>query len=418
MGEDLKTINISYKDIFYDKNFCLYMVGNLISRFGDSIDSIAYGWMVYEITGSMALMALLFGVNAIPTIIFQPIAGVFVDYKKKKNVIIICNLGRALIVTLTAFLFMMKWLRSYHLFIFTFINSTFEAFEIPAGIAGYPLIIDKEKFAYAKSVSGTLSRIVELLGLAIAASIIAIIGLSGGMLINAATFYICCICTALVKFKPENLKKQEFNFKFYMTDLKEGYEYIKGNKLIMFITLFMAIQNILMVPMNSLSVAYVNEELLAGPELVATMNFIITLGMIIGGAIYPKLADRVEGRKLFITSGIFLGFGYVGMFFMPMINDKLLLYILIIIDGLIIGTVASIIMMRLNITFMTKVEQKYLGRAAGLLNSLSSASVPIGAWLVSGLCLFFKASQLFLIFGVFMMILFFIQKYNKSIIDI
>ena len=84
MGDDLKTINISYKDIFYDKNFCLYMIGNLISRFGDSIDSIAYGWMVYKITGSMALMALLFGVNAVPTIIFQPIAGVFVDYKKKK----------------------------------------------------------------------------------------------------------------------------------------------------------------------------------------------------------------------------------------------------------------------------------------------------------------------------------------------
>lgn len=80
----LEKKKIGYKDILTDKNFCLFIIGNLISRFGDSIDTIAYGWMVYEITGSTALMALLFGVNAIPTILFRPIAGVFVDYKKKK----------------------------------------------------------------------------------------------------------------------------------------------------------------------------------------------------------------------------------------------------------------------------------------------------------------------------------------------
>lgn len=405
---------IGYGDIFRDRNFCLYMIGNLISRFGDSIDTIAYGWMVYEITGSTALMALLFGVNAIPTIIFQPIAGVFVDYKKKKKVVITCNVGRALIVTLTAAMFMLGILRAYHLFIFTFINSTLESFETPAGIAAYPLIIEKEKFAYAKSISGTLARIVELVGLAVAAGIIAVIGIGGGMMINAASFYIGGVCMVLVKFKPETLKKQELNIKSYLGDLKEGFLYLKGTKLLMFVAIFMALVNLLMIPLNTLGVAYVKEELLKGPEVVAMLNFTMTVGMLLGGAVYPKIAERVKGITLFIWSGVTLGIGYSTMFFLPIIKGDMPLYTIINIIGFLMGVGASLIMMRLNITFMTKVEQQYLGRAAGIVNSLACASTPVGACLVGGLCLLLSTSQLFLIFGVLMVVLFFVQRYNRS----
>lgn len=413
-----KKKKIGYSDIFRDRNFCLYMFGNLISRFGDSIDSIAYAWMVYEITGSTALMAMLFGVNAIPTIIFQPIAGVFVDYKKKKNVVVICNLGRALMVSLTAIMFMTGILRAYHLFIFTFINSTFEAFEIPAGIAGYPLIIEKEKFAYAKSISGTLSRIVELFGLAVAAVIIAAIGIGGGMMVNAATFYICSFCTMMVRFKAETLKKHELKLKVYWKDLKEGFIYLKSTKLLMYVAVFMTAVNILMIPINTLSVAYVSEELVKGPEVVAMINFAFTIGMIIGGAVYPKVAERIKGISLFVWSGVILGVGYSSLAFMKFISGDLVLYGALIIIGLLMGSGASIMMMRLNITFMTKIEQEYLGRAAGLVNSMAAAATPLGACLVGGLCLFLTTPQLFLIFGILMVVLFFVQRYNKNMQEI
>lgn len=413
-----KEKKIGYSDIFKDKNFCLYMFGNLISRFGDSIDSIAYGWMVYQITGSTALMAMLFGVNAIPTIIFQPIAGVYVDYKKKKKVVVICNLGRALIVTLTAVMFITGVLRAYHLFIFTFINSTLESFEVPAGIAGYPLIIEREKFAYAKSISGTLSRVVELLGLAVAAGIIAVIGIGGGMMVNAATFYMCSLCTMLVKFKPETLKKHELNLKVYWTDLKEGFVYLKGTKVLMYVAIFMAAVNILMIPINTLSVAFVDKELAKGPEVVAMINFAFTIGMILGGGIYPKIAERVRGIKLFVWSGVILGMGYASLALMKLVRADMILYGSLIIIGLVMGAGASIMMMRLNITFMTKVEQQYLGRVAGLVNSLASASTPLGAGVVGGLCLFLSTPQLFLVFGILMVVLFFAQRYNKNMQEI
>lgn len=406
---------LGYKDILKDRNFCLYMIGNLISRFGDSIDTIAYGWMVYEITGSTALMALLFGVNAIPTIVFQPIAGVFVDYKKKKNIIVICQLGRAIVVTITGLMFIFGFIRSYHLFIFTFINSTFEAFATPAGAAAYPLIIEKEKFAYATALQATLSRIVELVGLGVAAGIIALIGIGGGIIVNAASFYICAMFMAIIKYKEEILKKQELNIKVYFGDLKEGFVYLKGNGLIISLCIFGALINILIIPLNTLGVAYVNEALLKGPEVVGMISFSMTGGMLIGGAIYPKVAEKIKGKKLFITAGTILGVSYLLLFLVPLIHLSVFLHSSLILITFFVGVSASILVMIVNVTFMQKTSQEYLGRVAGIFNSMVMVSVPVGSLIVAGLCVFLSTTQLFLVFGIGMVVLFVLQKYNKSI---
>ncbi|MEG1254362.1 MFS transporter [Clostridium sp.] len=409
---------IGYGDIIKDKNFCLFMLGNLISRFGDSIDTIAYAWMVYKITGSTALMALLFGVNAIPTILFQPIAGVFVDYRKKKNIVVICNFGRATVVTVTALMFIFGFLKPYHLFIFTFMNSTFESFEGPAGVAAYPLIIEKEKFAYARAVQSTLSRIVELVGLAVAAGIIAVIGIGGGMIVNAVTFYLCGIFMSIVKYKDEVLKKQALNMKVYFGDLKAGFSYLRSKKILMSITIFAALINILIIPFNTLVVAYVNDELLKGPEVVAMLSFSLTAGMLVGGAIYPKLAERLKGIKMFIISGIILGIAYLSLAFVPMIGTDLILYGVIILVAFLFGMSASIFTMIINVTFMQKTEQEYLGRAAGIFNSLVMMATPVGSFFVATLCAFLSIPELFLIFGIGMVVLFIFQRYNKSIQEI
>lgn len=418
MEEVVLEKKIGYLDILKDKNYCLFMIGNLISRFGDSIDTIAYGWLVYEITGSTSLMALLFGVNAVPTIIFQPIAGVLVDYKNKKKVMVICNLGRAVVVTVTAVLFILGLLRSYHLFIFTFINSSFEAFESPAGVAAMPLIIDKEKFAYAKSVQGTLSRIIELFGLAAAAGIIAVLGIGGAMLINAASFYLCAIFTWFVKFKKECLKKAAINIMVYLKDLKEGFYYVKGTKVIFTIMIFAALINILLLPFNTLSVAYVNEELLKGPEVLAILSFTITSGMLLGGAIYPKIEEKIKKNVLFIASGVVLGLAYLSLALLPIVKDSVVLYVGLVPITFIFGVSASIFLMLINLTFMRKTQQEYLGRAAGILNSLCMAATPVGSCVIAGLCIFLSVSQLFLFFGILMVIIFFVQRFNSVLKEI
>ncbi|QCX33252.1 MFS transporter [Caloramator sp. E03] len=69
--------NVGIKDLLQYKSFMIKLIAYSISRFGDSIDAIAYAWMVYELTGSKLLMETLFAVNAVPNIVLSPFAGAF-----------------------------------------------------------------------------------------------------------------------------------------------------------------------------------------------------------------------------------------------------------------------------------------------------------------------------------------------------
>ena len=59
---------IGYKDIFRQKEYMKMIIAALINRFGDSVDAIASTWIVYEITGSAAWSAIIYGINKVPSI--------------------------------------------------------------------------------------------------------------------------------------------------------------------------------------------------------------------------------------------------------------------------------------------------------------------------------------------------------------
>lgn len=413
-----QSTRVGYKEILKQKSYVLYMIATLISRFGDSIDSIAYSWMVYELTGSAALMATLFGFNAIPNIIFQPIAGVLVDYRSKKKILSLCNWGRGLIVAITAAMFLTGKLQVYHLFIFTFMNSTLEALQSPASSAIIPLILDKEHFAYGQALRGTASTVVELVGLGLAGFIIASIGISGALFIDAMTFGVCGLLIIFLKHKKERLKEEKISMKGYKDDLVDGFKYLYSHKLIFHIALFGAALNAFLSPYSSLAPAYVGESLNLGPEGISTMGICLTLGMMLGSIIFPKLKGKIQGINLFIGGGVVLGSWYFILSGATFIHSEMAIYSIISLGCIVGGMSVSVISMLVQIAFMERVEQEYLGRAAGVMNSMMMCAMPLGAFFIGSISLLINIQTIYILAGAFIIILFIVQKFNKHLQNI
>jgi DHA3 family macrolide efflux protein-like MFS transporter len=414
MTQTAPNVNMGYKSLLSEKAYLMNLTANLISRFGDSIDAIAYGWMIYELTGSKALLAILFGINAIPNIIFQPIAGVFVDYFKKKRIIALCDLGRGLLVLLTAFLFLTGNLRPWHLIVITFCNSTFESFRGPASMAMFPYILGKEKYSLGTAFSQSTSRFVEIIGFAAAGIIIGTIGISGAIIIDSVTFLICAIIIVNIRYEGEIIKKKAVEYKQYFTDLKDGLKYFKNDKLIANICLFGALFGALLVPFNSLQAAYVGEGLHKGAEFISLISIAMTIGIIIGSLFYPIIAKKIKGLYLFIASGILFGIVYIIFSILPIVNQTLLLPI-ITITCLFGGFVASLFMMIINVAFMTNINQEYLARVGGLFNSMAMCSTPIASMIVASIAPFTSIVYLYAGCGVLVILLFIAQIFNKHL---
>lgn len=414
MAQTQPNVNLGYKSLLTEKAYLMNLIANLISRFGDSIDAIAYGWMIYQLTGSKALLGILFGVNAIPNIIFQPIAGVFVDYFKKKRVVAFCDFGRGLLVVLTALLFLTGHLQSWHLIIITFCNSTLESFRIPASMAMYPYILAKEKFSIGTGLSQSIGRFVEIIGFAAAGLIIATLGISGAIIIDGVTFLICGSIILCIRYSGEVIKKNSVGYTEYFDGLKDGLKYFKDDKLIANICLFGSLFGALMIPLNSLEPAYVSEGLKQGPEIISFISISMTLGTILGSLLYPKIAPKIKGIYLFCLSGMFFGMLYI-VFAALIFANKDLIIPIITITSFIGGFFGGIFMMIINVSFMTNVNQEYLARVGGLFNSMASCSVPIAAMIVASISPFVSIAYLYIGCGILVIVLFITQLFNKHL---
>lgn len=80
-------------------NYRKLLAANLINRFGDSVDSIAFTWLSYEMTENASLSALVFAANILPTVLVQPFAAPIADKMKKKGIMICTDLLRGLLLS-------------------------------------------------------------------------------------------------------------------------------------------------------------------------------------------------------------------------------------------------------------------------------------------------------------------------------
>ena len=234
---------ISYKDIFHQKEYLKIIMASLINRFGDSIDAIAYTWIVYEITGNAAWSAIIFAINRLPFVLITPFAGAWIEGRNKKSIMVITDIIRAVCVSVVATTYVFDILNVWIMILTTLIISPVEAFRGPAGTALIPKILDKQYYEYGISLMSTLSSIAELIGTALAAGIIALIGSAGAIYVDMVTFILSALIIMTVNTREKKVQKQKFDVKEYFVTFHDGLVYVKKAQTVFFfciISVFMS----------------------------------------------------------------------------------------------------------------------------------------------------------------------------------
>lgn len=409
-------IYTSYKDLKTEKEYWKLFVANTISRLGDSIDAIAYSWMAYEITNSASWLAIIMGVNAIPTILFQPLVGALVERINQKKLMVLTDLGRGLIVFLTALFLITGDLTAWILLIFTFLNSTLEAFRMPAGMAVYPKIISKEKYTLATSLNQSISQIAQIIGMAAAGFIIGLMGTGGAIMIDATTFIISGIILSFLNLKQStSSERMELSFKNYVIDLKEGLHYFKSHKLVLVICLLGSLMNVVVFPIGSFQAVYINDTLGLAAIALSVSSIAFSLGMALTSYLYPKMSKHIPRYKLFLGSWgilmvLLIALSLNGPHFIPTV-----IWIMLFLTFFLSGCSLALLNISANVSFMEHVEENYLARIGGLFNSMVMLATPIASFFFALIAKFLNISQIFLLTGISGMILLIVMYFNQTL---
>lgn len=415
MENSIDTKKVGIRELIKQKSFITMVIANLISRFGDSVDSIAYGWMVYAMTGSKLLLGTIFAINAIPGIIFSPFVGVLVDHFPKKKLIIIGDIGRGVVVSLTALLFLTNNLEPWHLFVFTFINSTFEAFVSNSKFSLIPSFLPDELMLSGSSFSKSLMSFGELLGVGLAGLIIATLGIPAAIFIDGLTFFISSILISFLRINEDESKKEPLNIKTYFENLKEGFTYVKKDTLIFIIILLGAFANFCLAPISVLMPAFVKETLKGGANGLSLIAVGFSIGMIVGGIITSQFGSRVKNGKLFVIgmSGIAVCYSLLslpGKVNIPIITPLLFAAILFFLIGFFMPVATS----PLSAHILTKTPRNILGRVGSLMSMVMLSAMPLGGALTGIVSETVSMSMMFLSMGIIMFVVTLLPLLNKD----
>lgn len=392
---------IGYRDILKQKEYMKMIVAALVNRFGDSIDAIASAWIVYELTSNAAWSAVIFGANRLPSVLVTPFAGAWVERKDKKKIMVVTDLIRAICVAFVATGCLCGFLRAWMLFVTTLIISTVEAFRGPANTALVPKILEKKYYEYGMSLMSTLSTIVELIGTAMAAGIIALIGSAGAIYIDMATFVLSALIIAAVNLGERDEEKNKSEDESYFTVLSQGISYVKRNSILIFLIGLCVFLNVILVPFNSLQAPLAEEILLGGAEILSILSVALTIGMLIGSVTYPVVRKAMRGKRLVFCGSLCIGIYYLGLIFcQPFYESKIFMYFFVAAASVLFGYFVSLIMSFVNVEVVKQVEESYMARVAAIVSAFGSAATPVASFLVATMAIWMKTEILFAAAGI------------------
>ncbi len=393
--------SIGYRDILKQKEYMKTVIAAVINRFGDSIDSIAFAWLVYQITQSAAWSAIIFGVNRIPTIFLQPFAGAAIEGKNKKIVMIVTDVIRGICVGIVATAFLAGFLNQWIMLGCTIVISCAEAFRNPASSALLPKLLDKKYYDFGISINTSLCSVMELVGFGLAGVIISAFSISTAIYIDMVTFFLSALIIITLRIKEENLTKAKINAREYIDNLKGGFLYLKGKPLLKYLVIISIFLNAIFVPMYSLQAPLVSEILHSDEVMLSVLNLGITFGMIFGAILYPYISKVIRKRTLVCICGFMIAVYYLGLVAIgSFITMASLVYITVAVLSILLGAAIAVANTFAGVEFMKMIEENYIARITSIMSACCVAAIPLASFIVGGLAGFIPTDKILLAMGL------------------
>ena len=192
---DLRTRNL-----WTNSNFLRFWAGQSISQVGSQITVIAIPLLAaLHLQATPAQMGMLGIVQYAPYLLVGLFAGVFVDRVKKRLLLIITDLGRAVLLGLIPLLAFLGRLRFEHLYLIGFFTGILNLFFEVAYASYLPNLLKPQELTDGNSKLQTSASIAEIVGPGLGGWLSQAIGASLAILGDSFSFLVSAFSLALVR---------------------------------------------------------------------------------------------------------------------------------------------------------------------------------------------------------------------------
>ncbi len=376
------------------RNFRLYFGGQTISLIGTWMTRIATSWLVYRLTGSALLLGTVSFAGQIPTFLFAPFAGVWVDRLDRRQVLIWTQV-LSMIQSLTlAALTLSGHITVPLIVILSIGQGVINAFDMPGRQAFTVQMVDnREDLSNAIAINSSMVNVARLVGPSLAGMLIAVSSEGWCFLVDGVS-YIAVIASLLaMRLKSQQLRRHAASM---LHELHEGWKYVSGLTPIRIVLTHFALVSLMGMPLVVLMPIMAARVLHGGPHTLGFLMGAMGLGSL-ASALYLASRRSVRGliRRLPIASLLFglglIGFGFSHYFWLSMI--------------MVMASGAGLmqVMAGSNTIIQTLTSEEMRGRVMSYYTMAFMGMSPIGSLLAGTMANSFGAQWTMIVNGVFIL---------------
>ncbi len=291
------------------RNFRLYFTGQTISLIGTWMTRLATSWLVYRLTGSALLLGIVGFSGQIPTFLFAPFAGVWVDRLDRRRVLVVTQFLAMLQSLALAALTLSRHINIQEIIWLSAFQGLINAFDMPARQAFLvQMVEDKQDLGNAIALNSSMVNLARLVGPSLAGAVIALSGEGACFLIDGVS-YIAVIASLLaMRLQPGAAKATTVSM---LGQLMEGWKYVSGFAPVRTILLLFAMVSLMGWPFTVLMPIFAGKILGGGPHTLGFLMGAVGIGALVS-AISLALRKTVLGLgRMIPISTACLGVGLI-----------------------------------------------------------------------------------------------------------
>lgn len=169
----------------YYRDFRLLWGTSFLSSAAKTIQQISLGWLAFDLSGSPLLLGTVMFVYDVPFLTTAPFIGVLVDRFDRRRLLIVSQLGMALVASLLAVDIAMGTIQSWHLLIFALASGVENTLIHVVRQALVPSMVPKRVLLNAITVNSAAFTVSRTMAPLIGGVLIVAFGVSGNFVIQA-----------------------------------------------------------------------------------------------------------------------------------------------------------------------------------------------------------------------------------------
>jgi MFS family permease len=290
--------------VLLQRNFAPYFFGNLFSASGTWIQNIAQSILIFRLTGSTFLVALVNFSQFLGVTVLAPWSGAAADRWDRRRLLITTQIVSASVVAGLALVTAVDLVNSYWLIGAALIVGCAKAFAVPPQQALVPALVDRADLQSAVALNAITYNLARAIGPVIGVVAIATLGFGWAFTINAGSHLIFVVALLMVEIPKREIPARRRH------GMRESLRLVRGDPTLGPLLVVVALVAVAVDPVNNLTPAFSVEIYGVSDTFAGVLTGAFGLGAAIAAGLVVARA-RASMRTIAIAMAL-VGIGILG----------------------------------------------------------------------------------------------------------